>query len=87
MILNLNKENCTCLTISIRVYKCNGFDCNVVKFNKLRGNYQIWMDTLRQLFEKCKCVLTGISKEIEKSKVNIDENDKILLEKYILLQI
>ena len=71
----------TCLT-SVCVYKCDKFDCNVVKFNKLRGNYQLWMDTFKQLFEKCRCVSTGVSKEIEKSKFNIDENDKMLLEKY-----
>ena len=35
---------CSILLRNQCVYKCDEFDCYIVKFNKLRANYQLWMN-------------------------------------------
>ena len=66
----------------IRVYKYDEYECNLVRFVRLRGDPLSWRRTFEQLMIWLRPVLNGVPQNIEQEQFVIDNKDEQLLKKY-----
>ena len=68
--------------ILVCVYKYNEYNCNLVKFIKMRGNNLFWTRTFEQFMTWMLPVLNGVPQNIVEEKFIIDRDDERLLKRY-----